>query len=138
MEGVESVHVHNTTDYVGERLAIRWTQVFFIQNESGSSRWEPMDLSRVAETLATATCIALTPNLNKLNEAGLRKIGLRVTLQPDNVSVCWGFSLVVRGMHGHGGQMSSNLFTFGCMPSKFHACFSMDYFIWVWMRDVGA
>ncbi|KAK7100156.1 uncharacterized protein [Littorina saxatilis] len=85
MEGVESVHVHNATDYVGERFAIRWTEVFFLQTESGSSRWEPVDLSRVAETLATGVCIALTPHLQKLKEASLTKIGLRVTLQPDSV-----------------------------------------------------
>lgn len=86
LEGVESVPVHNATDYVGERFAIRWTEVFFLQTESGSSRWEPVDLSRVAETLATAVCIALTPHLQKLKDAGLVKIGLRVTLQPDSVS----------------------------------------------------
>ena len=52
LEGrLESVPVHNATDYVGERFAIRWTEVFFLQTESGSSRWEPVDLSRVAENL---------------------------------------------------------------------------------------
>ncbi|XP_076462589.1 uncharacterized protein LOC143294953 isoform X2 [Babylonia areolata] len=85
LEGVESVQVHNATDYVGERYAIRWTQLFFLQTESGSSRWEPVDLSRLAETLANAVCIALTPHLQKLREAALTKIGLRVTLQPDSV-----------------------------------------------------
>ncbi|KAL8571467.1 hypothetical protein ACOMHN_051173 [Nucella lapillus] len=85
LEGVESVPVLKATDYVGDRLAIRWTQLYLVQMETGTSRWEPLDLSRVAETLSTAVCIALTPHLQKLREARLTKIGLRVTLQPDSV-----------------------------------------------------
>nr|KAG5713953.1 hypothetical protein BaRGS_020281 [Batillaria attramentaria] len=85
MDGVESIYIHNATDYVGEHYAIRWTEVFFLQTESGSSRWEPVDLSHVAETLASAVCIALTPHLNQLKQAALTKIGLRVTLEPERV-----------------------------------------------------
>lgn len=85
LDGVESIHIHNATDYVGEHYAIRWTEVFFLQTESGSSRWEPVDLSRVAETLASAVCIALTPHLDQLKQAALTKIGLRVTLEPERV-----------------------------------------------------
>lgn len=86
MDGIESIHIHNSTDYVGESRTIRWTEVFFIQNDdANNSRCEPVDLSRLAETLAQACCIALTPKLDKLKEAGLTKIGLRCTIDRDNV-----------------------------------------------------
>ena len=88
MDGVESIHIHNATDYVGETRTIRWTEVFFIQNEdAGTSRGEPVDLSRLAETLAGACCVALTPHLDKLREAGLVKLGLRCTIDRDRVCV---------------------------------------------------
>ena len=33
MDGIESIRIHNATDYVGIQRTIRWTEVFFIQNE---------------------------------------------------------------------------------------------------------
>ncbi|KAK3108885.1 hypothetical protein FSP39_017895 [Pinctada imbricata] len=86
MDGIESLHIPNATDYVGEHRMVRWTDVFFIQNlDSGSAKWEPVDLSKLADTLANATCIALTPHLDKLREAALVKIGLRVTIETEKV-----------------------------------------------------
>lgn len=86
MDGIESIHIPNATDYVGEKQIIRWTDVFFIQNkDSGSARWEPVDLSRLAETLSNATCIALTPHLDKLKEADLTKVALRVNIEIEKV-----------------------------------------------------
>ena len=86
MDGIESLHIHNSTDYVGETRTIRWTEVFFIKNEdAGNSRCEPVDLSRLAETLAQACCIALTPQLDRLKEASLTRIGLRCTIDRDRV-----------------------------------------------------
>ena len=86
MDGIESIHIPNATDYVGEKRIIRWTDVFFIQNkDAGSTRWEPVDLSRLAETLSNASCIALTPHLDKLKEASLTKIGLRVNIEIEKV-----------------------------------------------------
>ena len=88
MDGIESIHIHNSTDYVGESRTIRWTEVFFIQNEDvNNSRCEPVDLSRLAETLASACCIALTPHLDKLKKANLTKIGLRATIDTDKVGL---------------------------------------------------
>ena len=87
MDGVESIHIHNATDYVGERRTIRWTTVFFLEaSELGSGSGEPVDLSRLAETLASACCVALVPQLDKLKEASLTKIGLRVSIQAETVS----------------------------------------------------
>lgn len=86
LDGVESIHIHNSPDYIGESRAIRWTEVFLIQNEdSNSSRLEPVDLSRLAETLAQACCIALTPHLDRLNESAVMKLGLRVNIESERV-----------------------------------------------------
>uniref|UniRef100_A0A0L8IDL0 Uncharacterized protein n=1 Tax=Octopus bimaculoides TaxID=37653 RepID=A0A0L8IDL0_OCTBM len=86
LDGVESIHIHNSPDYIGECRAIRWTEVFLIQNEeSTSSRLEPVDLSRLAETLAQACCIALTPHLDRLKESSISKLGLRVNIESERV-----------------------------------------------------
>ncbi len=87
MDGIESIHIHNATDYVGETRTIRWTEVFFIQNEDRGSRCEPVDLSRLGETLAQACCMALTSHLDSLKEASLTKIALRVTIDRDRVCI---------------------------------------------------
>ena len=87
MDGIDSIHIHNGTDYMGENRTIRWTEVFFIrQEESGNSRGDPVDLSRLADMLSGACCIALTPHLDKLREAGLTRIGLRVSIDSEMVS----------------------------------------------------
>ncbi|XP_071478927.1 uncharacterized protein [Diadema antillarum] len=92
LAGVESVRIHNSTEYHGHSRAIRWTEVFFLQNGLGEGETlgrpnvpEPVDLSRLAESLATAFCLALSPNLNELREAGLVKLGLRVTIDMEQV-----------------------------------------------------
>lgn len=51
-----------------------------------SIRSDPVDVSKVSDTLAQACCMALVPHLGNLYEAGLSKIGLRVTLDADNVT----------------------------------------------------
>ncbi|KAK3612360.1 hypothetical protein CHS0354_011081, partial [Potamilus streckersoni] len=86
MDGVDSIYIHKSTDYIGDRCFIRWTEVFFIDTEDrASGKWEPVDLSRLAETLASACCIALTPHLEKLQESSFTKIGLRVTIDSERV-----------------------------------------------------
>ena len=123
MDGVSSIHIHNSTDYAGQQLSIRWTQVFFIDDGRGGDArdsdgrdsedgdasegrgqegrgregrgggrrgcaggGEPVDLSRLAETLAHACCLALTPHLDALDSAAVRQLGLRVTINSDTVS----------------------------------------------------
>ncbi|ELT98136.1 hypothetical protein CAPTEDRAFT_178790 [Capitella teleta] len=86
MEGIQSIHIHHATDYAGEKRAIRWTECFFMKNEDQSNpRFEPVDQSRLAETLAQACCIALTKHLDPLKEAGLAKIALRATIDAEQV-----------------------------------------------------
>lgn len=38
LEGVPSVRVHNSTDYASNKFLIRWTEVFFIQNQETVKR----------------------------------------------------------------------------------------------------
>ncbi|XP_052774199.1 LOW QUALITY PROTEIN: zinc finger FYVE domain-containing protein 9-like [Mya arenaria] len=85
-DGIESLKIHTMTDHVGEKYSIRWTEIFFIQNEErGSPKWDPVDLSRIGGTVATAGCQAMLKHLEALKDAGLDKIGLRVSLGNDNV-----------------------------------------------------
>lgn len=95
LEGIESIRIQNTTDFQGHNKIIRWTEVFFIKNgisgDSMSKRHipEPVDLSRLAENLAIAFCLALSESLQDLNTLGLNKLGLRVTVDLEQVSyVC--------------------------------------------------
>lgn len=87
MDGIASVRIHCGTDYMSERHMIRWTEVFLIQTDelTHSRRSEPMDISKTSDLLAQSCCIALTPHLADLAEAGRTKIGLRVTLDAENV-----------------------------------------------------
>lgn len=50
-------------------------------------RGDPVDLSRLAETLARACCVALTQHLDQLKDMNLTKIGLRVTVDSERVCV---------------------------------------------------
>ena len=88
MDGIQSVHIHNAMDCIGDNRTIRWTEVFFIENEDrGTSRCEPVDLSRLAETLARASCVALVPHLDLLKDAGLTRLALRATIDTERVGI---------------------------------------------------
>lgn len=65
---------------------MRRAQVFFLQSEEhpgGLS--DPADHSRLTENVARAFCVALLPHLKLLKEDGMAKLGLRVTLDSDQV-----------------------------------------------------
>lgn len=47
---------------------------------------DPADHSRLTENVAKAFCLALCPHLKLLKEDGMTKLGLRVTLDTDQVS----------------------------------------------------
>eukprot|EP00058_Branchiostoma_floridae_P021399 XP_002606889.1 hypothetical protein BRAFLDRAFT_91658 [Branchiostoma floridae] len=85
MEGLTNIHVHSGMDFAGEQRTIRWTEVFFLQTEDSMPQCEPMELSRLAESIATATCVALVQHLDSLREAGMNKLGLRVNIDRDEV-----------------------------------------------------
>ncbi|XP_071953286.1 uncharacterized protein [Antedon mediterranea] len=86
MEGIDNIRIHHGTDFMGKKRAIRWTEVFFLEsNEVIVQHLEPVDLSRLAETLATACCVALIQHLDNLKESGMAKIALRVTVDAERV-----------------------------------------------------
>ncbi|KAL3271061.1 hypothetical protein HHI36_021561 [Cryptolaemus montrouzieri] len=89
MTGIPSIRVHNGKDYPcnsGNRL-IRWTEVFIIQSvEESSKNQDSVDISKISESIAKATCQALVKYLDLLVSNSFYKIGLRVNLHVENVS----------------------------------------------------
>ncbi|GFO37158.1 Zinc finger fyve domain-containing protein 9 [Plakobranchus ocellatus] len=91
LEGMESVSVKCPMDILGsgegnEGLAIRWTRVYFLQHdESNTSHFDPLDLSRLTEDVAQACCTALAKHLGQLKQESQIRLGLRVNLTSDAV-----------------------------------------------------
>ncbi|XP_069014038.1 zinc finger FYVE domain-containing protein 9 isoform X1 [Embiotoca jacksoni] len=86
MESITSVKIFHGSDFKANGKVIRWTEVFFLQSEdqpNGLS--DPADHSRLTENVARAFCVALCPHLKLLKEDGMAKLGLRVTLDSDQV-----------------------------------------------------
>ncbi|KAM4551225.1 zinc finger FYVE domain-containing protein 9 isoform 2-T2 [Odontesthes bonariensis] len=86
MECITSVKIFHGSEFKANGKVIRWTEVFFLQSEdqpSGLS--DPADHSRLTENVARAFCMALCPHLKLLKEDGMAKLGLRVTLDSDQV-----------------------------------------------------
>ncbi|XP_020643774.2 zinc finger FYVE domain-containing protein 9 isoform X1 [Pogona vitticeps] len=86
MESITSVKIFHGSEYKANGKVIRWTEVFFLENDdqhSGLS--DPADHSRLTENVAKAFCLALCPHLKLLKEDGMTKLGLRVTLDADQV-----------------------------------------------------
>ncbi|TRY53650.1 hypothetical protein DNTS_008651 [Danionella cerebrum] len=86
MESVTSVKVFHGSEYKANGKVIRWTEVFFLGSEDRSGvPSDPAEHSRLAEKVARAFCLALCPHLKLLKEDGMAKLGLRVTLDSDQV-----------------------------------------------------
>ncbi|XP_071232928.1 zinc finger FYVE domain-containing protein 9-like isoform X1 [Salvelinus alpinus] len=88
MEFITSVKVFHGSEFKANGKVIRWTEVFFLQSDdqdqpNGLS--DPADHSRLTENVARAFCVALGPHLKLLKEDGMAKLGLRVTLESDQV-----------------------------------------------------
>uniref|UniRef100_A0A673BRE1 Zinc finger, FYVE domain containing 9a n=1 Tax=Sphaeramia orbicularis TaxID=375764 RepID=A0A673BRE1_9TELE len=86
MESITSVKIFHGSEFKANGKVIRWTEVFFLQSEdqpNGLS--DPADHSRLTENVARAFCMALCPHLKLLKEDGMAKLGLRVTLDSDQV-----------------------------------------------------
>jgi len=65
-------------------VGVTWS---FFQSDEGSGRGgDPLDVSRLSESLARATCLALVKLLDLLAQAGLTKLAVRATVHPENVS----------------------------------------------------
>ncbi|KAK5860300.1 hypothetical protein PBY51_021791 [Eleginops maclovinus] len=86
MESITSVKIFHGSEFKANGKVIRWTEVFFLQSEDQpSSLSDPADHSRLMENVARAFCVALCPHLKLLKEDGMAKLGLRVTLDSDQV-----------------------------------------------------
>uniref|UniRef100_UPI00398F47BB zinc finger FYVE domain-containing protein 9 n=1 Tax=Pristiophorus japonicus TaxID=55135 RepID=UPI00398F47BB len=86
MDEITSVKIFHGSEFKTNGKVIRWTEVFFLQSEdqpSGLS--DPADHSKLTENVAKAFCLALCPHLKLLKEDGKAKLGLRVTLDSDQV-----------------------------------------------------
>ncbi|XP_060940177.1 zinc finger FYVE domain-containing protein 9 isoform X3 [Limanda limanda] len=86
MESITSVKIFHGSEFKANGKVIRWTEVFFLRSEdqpNGLS--DPADHSRLTENVARAFCVALCPHLKLLKEDGMAKLGLRVTLDSDQV-----------------------------------------------------
>ncbi|TST47715.1 Zinc finger FYVE domain-containing protein 9 [Bagarius yarrelli] len=84
MESIMSVKIFHGSEYKANGKVIRWTEVFFLQSED-QPNGDPADHSRLTENVARAFCVALCPHLKLLKEDGMAKLGLRVTLESDQV-----------------------------------------------------
>ncbi|XP_013806063.2 zinc finger FYVE domain-containing protein 9 isoform X1 [Apteryx mantelli] len=86
MESITSVKIFHGSEYKANGKVIRWTEVFFLENDEQHNRLsDPADHSRLTENVAKAFCLALCPHLKLLKEDGMTKLGLRVTLDSDQV-----------------------------------------------------
>ncbi|XP_004699482.1 zinc finger FYVE domain-containing protein 9 isoform X2 [Echinops telfairi] len=86
MESVTSVKIFHGSEYKANGKVIRWTEVFFLENDDQHNCLsDPADHSRLTEHVAKAFCLALCPHLKLLKEDGMTKLGLRVTLDSDQV-----------------------------------------------------
>ncbi|XP_054611578.1 zinc finger FYVE domain-containing protein 9 isoform X2 [Dunckerocampus dactyliophorus] len=86
MESIASVKIFHGSEFKANGKVIRWTEVFFLHSDdqpNGLS--DPADHSRLTENVARAFCTALCPHLKLLKEDGMAKLGLRVTLDSDQV-----------------------------------------------------
>lgn len=86
LESVTSVKISHGSEYKANGKIIRWTEVFFLESEEQQSGLsDPADHSRLTENVAKAFCLALCPHLKLLKEDGMTRLGLRVTLDSDQV-----------------------------------------------------
>ncbi|XP_014218301.1 zinc finger FYVE domain-containing protein 9 isoform X2 [Copidosoma floridanum] len=87
MDGIPSIRVHNGINFAGTSRFIRWTEVFIIKSDDDQpfGMHYPVDINKLSESIARATCAALVKLLDLLAAAGLTKIAVRTTIHPDNV-----------------------------------------------------
>ncbi|XP_066548547.1 zinc finger FYVE domain-containing protein 9 isoform X1 [Amia ocellicauda] len=86
MESITSIKIFHGSEYKANGKVIRWTEVFFLHtDDQPNGLSDPADHSRLTENVARAFCVALCPHLKLLKEDGMAKLGLRVTLDSDQV-----------------------------------------------------
>ncbi|KAF6726407.1 Zinc finger FYVE domain-containing protein 9 [Oryzias melastigma] len=87
MESISSTKMFQKSEYKENGKIIRWTEVFFLQKSQNPRRGasDSAEQSRLTERIARAFCLALCPHLKLLKEDGMAKLGLRVTLDCQEV-----------------------------------------------------
>uniref|UniRef100_A0A182RWJ7 FYVE-type domain-containing protein n=1 Tax=Anopheles funestus TaxID=62324 RepID=A0A182RWJ7_ANOFN len=79
-DGVPSIRVHRGTDYSNSNHIIRWTEVFILKgDEESNNPGDPINMSKVSETVAKTACKALIEYLDLLASNGHTKIALRIS-----------------------------------------------------------
>lgn len=83
MDGIPSIRVHSGTSLSNNKHILKWTEVFLIEMSTDNAS---LDISKLSEQIARNASLALLPLLDLLVANGSVKLGLRVTLNNDNVS----------------------------------------------------
>ncbi|XP_035900514.1 zinc finger FYVE domain-containing protein 9 [Anopheles stephensi] len=79
-DGVPSIRVHRGTDYSNSNHIIRWTEVFILKGDEESNHpGDPINMSKVSETVAKTACKALIEYLDLLASNGHTKLALRIS-----------------------------------------------------------
>uniref|UniRef100_A0A182JP00 FYVE-type domain-containing protein n=1 Tax=Anopheles christyi TaxID=43041 RepID=A0A182JP00_9DIPT len=79
-DGVPSIRVHRGTDYFNSNHIIRWTEVFILKGDEESNHpGDPINMSKISETVAKTACKALVEYLDLLASNGHTKIALRIS-----------------------------------------------------------
>ncbi|XP_055525841.1 zinc finger FYVE domain-containing protein 9 [Wyeomyia smithii] len=87
LNGVPSIRVHRGSDFSNTNYIIRWTEVFIIQGDEESNHpGDPINMSKLSKLVAKSACTALVAFLDLLASNGFLKIGLRIMLDPEQVS----------------------------------------------------
>ena len=82
LDGVHSRRIHALTDHISDCLAIRWSEVFYIEYDVPKHYKHNLE-----DSLAKACCTALTPHLGNLHLDHLSQIALRVTISLKQVNI---------------------------------------------------
>ncbi|XP_050081531.1 zinc finger FYVE domain-containing protein 9 [Anopheles aquasalis] len=86
-DGIPSIRVNRGTDYSNANHIIRWTEVFILKGDEESNLpGDPINMSKLSETIAKTACIALVAFLDLLASNGHSKIGLRVSANRSEMS----------------------------------------------------
>uniref|UniRef100_A0A182XFE8 FYVE-type domain-containing protein n=1 Tax=Anopheles quadriannulatus TaxID=34691 RepID=A0A182XFE8_ANOQN len=79
-DGVPSIRVHRGTDYSNSNHIIRWTEVFILKGDEESNHpGDPINMSKISETVAKTACKALVEYLDLLASNGHTKLALRIS-----------------------------------------------------------
>ncbi|XP_034134571.1 zinc finger FYVE domain-containing protein 9 isoform X2 [Drosophila guanche] len=87
MEGISNMRVHASFNYSNANYAIRLSDIYIVKCDDwyATNGGNYADITRIAEQLARSASMALLPFLDLLAAAGINKVGLRATLDQENV-----------------------------------------------------